>query len=84
MAAQKGTPPKKTDQTPMRYWALVMFREAGFQAQRFDKRGEAIAYAQVHARLPDARYVSVDVCGANGNTPIWEWGDEVEEEERRH
>jgi hypothetical protein len=66
---------------PTRYWALVLFRES-FEARRFDSEREAIAYAQVHARMPDAEFVAVDACAANGErTPIWEWG---EVEDRRH
>jgi hypothetical protein len=67
---------------PTRYWALVIFRDEGIEARRFDDESAALAYAQVHARMPDAEYVAVDACAANGKrTPIWEWG---EAEERRH
>jgi hypothetical protein len=66
---------------PTRYWALVLYQET-FEARRFDTESEAMAYAQVHARMPDAEYVSVDACAANGQrTPIWEFG---ETEDRRH
>jgi hypothetical protein len=66
---------------PTLYWAVAIFRES-FQAQRFDNEREAIAYAQVHSRLPDAELVAVDACAANGKrTTIWQWG---EVEERRH
>jgi hypothetical protein len=65
----------------MHYWAVAIFRES-FEAQRFDNEREAIAYAQVHARMPDVEHVAVDACATNGKrTPIWEWG---EAEERRH
>jgi hypothetical protein len=38
-----------------------------------------MAYAQVHARLPDAELVAVEAWEAPGKyTTIWEWG-EVEE-----
>jgi hypothetical protein len=61
----------------MHYWVVVIFRfREGFQAQRFDTESEAMAYAQVHARLPDASFVAVDACATNGErTPIWEWGE---------
>jgi hypothetical protein len=60
---------------PTRYWALVI-REEDFEARRFDTEHEALAYAQVYARMPDAEYVAVDACAANGKrTPIWEWGE---------
>jgi hypothetical protein len=66
---------------PTRYWALVLCSET-FEARRFDSESEALAYAQVHSRLPDTEFVSVDACATNGKrTPIWEWG---EVEERRH
>jgi hypothetical protein len=67
---------------PTRYWALVISRES-FEAKRFDDERSAMAYAQIHARLPDVEFVSVDACAANGQriTPIWESG---EVEERRH
>jgi hypothetical protein len=59
----------------MHYWALVIFPDT-FEAQRFDTEREAMAYAQVHARLPEVCFVAVDACAANGKwTPIWEWGE---------
>jgi hypothetical protein len=59
----------------MHYWAVVIFRES-FQAQRFDTEGEAMAYAHIHSRLPDASFVAVDACATDGKrTTIWEWGE---------
>jgi hypothetical protein len=49
----------------MHSWVDVIFRSDGwpsFQSQRFDAEREAIAYAQVHARLPGAELVAVDAC----------------------
>jgi hypothetical protein len=65
---------------PTLYWAVVIFRES-FQAQRFDTESDAMAYAQVHARMPDAEFVAVDACANGKRRTIWEWG---EAEERRH
>jgi hypothetical protein len=61
----------------MHYWVDVIFRES-FQAQRFDTEREAMAYAQVHARLPQACLVAVDACANGKRTTIWEL------EKRRH
>jgi hypothetical protein len=61
----------------MQYWVNVIFRE-GFQARRFDTESDAMAYAQVHARLPRTCIVAVDACANGKRTTIWEWG-EVEE-----
>jgi hypothetical protein len=52
----------------MHYWAVAIFRES-FEAQRFDNEREAMAFAQVHARLPDAELVAVDACAAIGARP---------------
>lgn len=66
---------------PTQYWAVCIFRES-FEARRFNDEREAMAWAQVNARMPDAELVAVDACAANGKrTTIWEWG---EVEERRH
>jgi hypothetical protein len=57
----------------MHYWAVVIFRES-FEAQRFDTEREAMAYAQVHARMPDAELVAVDACSgwqANDHLGMW-------------
>jgi hypothetical protein len=74
--------PTALAERPKHYWAVAIFRES-FEARRFGTEREAMAYAQVHARMPDAEFVAVDACAANGQrTPIWEWGEEAEE--RRH
>jgi hypothetical protein len=65
---------------PKHYWVVVIYQE-GFEAKRFKTEREAIAYAQVHARLPQACNVAVDACANGKRTTIWEWG---EAEERQH
>jgi hypothetical protein len=70
--------PIKLSARPMHYWVDAIFH-GSFQAKRFETEREVMAYAQVHARIPDAEFVAVEACEAPGKyTTIWEWG-EVEE-----
>jgi hypothetical protein len=57
---------------PMHYWVNVICRES-FQSQRFATEREAMAYAWVHARLPDAELVAVEACEAGKRTTIFVW-----------
>jgi hypothetical protein len=59
---------------PTRYWVDVILTTA-WQCQRFDCEREALAYAQVYARLPNAEAVVAYANRPEGREIIFEWSD---------
>jgi hypothetical protein len=59
---------------PTRYWVDVILTTA-WQCQRFDCEREALAYAQVYARLPNAEAVVAYAYKPEGREIIFEWSE---------
>ena len=59
---------------PIRYWVDVILTTA-WQCQRFDCQREALAYAQVYARLPNAEAVVAYACRPEGRKIIFDWSE---------
>jgi hypothetical protein len=59
---------------PIRYWVDVILTTA-WQCQRFDCGREALAYAQVYARLPNAEAVVAYAYAPEGREIIFDWSE---------
>ena len=55
-----------------RYWVDVILTTA-WQCQRFDSESDALAYAQVYARLPNAEAVIAYAYRPEGREIIFDW-----------
>jgi hypothetical protein len=59
---------------PTRYWVDVILTTA-WECRRFDCEREALAYAQVYARFPNAEAVVAYAYAPEGRKIIFEWSD---------
>jgi hypothetical protein len=57
-----------------RYWVDVILTTA-WQCQRFDSESDALAYAQVYARLPNAEAVIAYAHRPEGREIIFDWSE---------
>jgi hypothetical protein len=57
-----------------KYWVDVILATS-WRCQRFDSESEALAYAQVHARLPNAEAVVAYAYRPEGRGIIFEWSE---------
>jgi hypothetical protein len=57
---------------PIRYWVDVILTTA-WECRRFDCEREALAYAQVYARLPNAEAVVAYAYAPEGRKIIFDW-----------
>jgi hypothetical protein len=59
---------------PTRYWVDVILTTA-WECRRFDCEREALAYAQVYARLPNAEAVVAYAYRPEGREIIFDWNE---------
>ena len=59
---------------PIRYWVDVILTTA-FDCRRFDCEREALAHAQVYARLPNAEAVVAYAYRPEGREIIFDWSE---------
>jgi hypothetical protein len=59
---------------PTRYWVDVILTTS-WQCQRFDSESDALAYAQVYARFPNAEAVVAYAYKSEGREIIFEWSE---------
>jgi hypothetical protein len=57
-----------------KYWVDVILTTA-WECRRFDCEREALAYAQVYARLPNAEAVVADAYRPEGREIIFDWSE---------
>jgi hypothetical protein len=57
-----------------RYWVDVILTTA-WECRRFDREREALAYAQVYARLPNAEAVVAYAYTPKGREIIFDWSE---------
>ena len=61
---------------PTKYWVdMILKAIPPLECRRFDCEREALAYAQVCARLPNACLVTVYAYTPKGRKIIFEWSD---------
>jgi len=61
-------------QTSTRYWVDVILTTA-WECRRFGREREALAYAQVYARLPNAEAVVAYAYRPEGREIIFDWSE---------
>ena len=59
---------------PTKYWVDMILTTA-WECRRFDCEREALAYAQVYARLPNAEAVVAYAYGPKGREIIFDWSE---------
>jgi hypothetical protein len=68
---------RSLSQASTKYWVDVILTTA-LDCRRFDCEREALAFAQVHARLPNACAVVAYAYTPEGRTIIFDWSEEYE------